>query len=102
MGMKRFALGVGLGLAAGIFLTSSLRKDKLSPERALKLAIRTFAPNMNITGSWIHMIPETLEKDHLSYTVYRGGISSSNEDDMTQFEFLIDANTGTVLEVNET
>ncbi|WP_017726530.1 PepSY domain-containing protein [Halalkalibacterium ligniniphilum] len=99
MGIKRFALGVGIGLAAGLLLQPTVTSDKISPERALKLAKKALAPKIAITGSWIHMLPEKIERNNLEYTVYRGGISSSTDEGTVQYEFLVDMNSGAVLDL---
>ena len=52
-----------------------------------------------ITGSWVHMVPETFEKYDVAYEVYRGGLTTMLNDIQERFEFLVDAKTGTVLEV---
>ncbi|MBU8905244.1 PepSY domain-containing protein [Desertibacillus haloalkaliphilus] len=100
MSMRKLAIGVGIGLAAGLLIRSNMpTSENLTPEKALKLAKKTLANNVNITGSWIHMIPESLEKNNLNYTVYRGGITTSDQDDTLQYDFLVDAKTGTILEL---
>ncbi len=37
MSIKRFALGVTIGFAAGYLLRPALRPERISPEKALKL-----------------------------------------------------------------
>lgn len=42
---------------------------------------------------------ETFEKYDVAYEVYRGGLTTMLNDIQERFEFLVDAKTGTVLEV---
>ncbi|UOE96532.1 MULTISPECIES: PepSY domain-containing protein [Bacillaceae] len=98
--MKRFVLGVGIGVAAAIYITRKSNSNQIQPEKALKLVKQNLAEKYNISGAWIHMIPEALEKDNLAYTVYRGGITTmTTNDDSIQYEFTVDAKTGDVLEL---
>jgi predicted small secreted protein len=99
MSIKRFALGVGIGVVAGYFLRPSLEAEKVSPEKALKEVKKTVSSTHAISGSWIHMIPETVERENVRVEVYRGGISTTTESGTVQFEFLADTKTGTLLEL---
>lgn len=96
---KSFFLGVGVGIVSG-FLTKEIldAKTVVSPERALANAKELFKQSGPISGSWIHMKTEPYEKQNLNYTVYKGGISRAVNDDIEQFEFIADANTGAVIE----
>ncbi len=97
MAIKRFIVGLGCGLAVGYLLRPKLENEKITPERALKEVKKVVSRNHAISGSWIHMLPETIEQNHISYDVYRGGLSTATEDGTVQYEFLVDAKTGTLL-----
>ncbi|MFX3625439.1 MAG: PepSY domain-containing protein [Ectobacillus sp.] len=102
MNWKNLFLGVGLGFAAGYVAANKLQQGShLSSEKALKMVKNIFEEKGEITGSWIHMVPEVLEKYGLTYEVYRGGITSLIDNVQERFEFLVDAKTGTILEVVE-
>ncbi|WP_419095550.1 PepSY domain-containing protein [Alkalihalobacterium alkalicellulosilyticum] len=101
MGMKRFVLGLGIGIAAGMFLKNRTTDNNIQPERALKMVKQNLANKVNITGAWIHMIPESFEKENIDYTVYRGGITTTDNDENTQYDFVVDSKTGTILELVE-
>ena len=101
MGLKRFALGVGIGMAAGLLLRSRMNTDTISPEKALRNVKQHVQSKMSINGSWIHMIPENVEKNNLEYTVYRGGITTLVDDTPIQYDFLVDAKSGTILELTK-
>jgi predicted small secreted protein len=97
--MKRFITGVGIGIAVGYLLKSNLEQDHITPERALKEVKKTVAQTHAVSGSWIHMIPETISRHHISYEVYRGGLSTTTEEGTKQYEFLVDRKTGTLLDL---
>ena len=103
MGLKRFMLGVGIGVVAGLAINRQMQGEKVAPERALKMVKHNLKDKFNITGSWIHMIPESIEKNQINYTVYRGGITTTdqNNDDIIQYDFTVDARTGTLLELEQ-
>ncbi|MCE7791431.1 PepSY domain-containing protein [Salipaludibacillus sp. CUR1] len=104
MGWKRFAAGVGAGVAVTILAKNQLEKTdgKLSPEKALKSVKRKTTHLGTIEGSWVHMITEEFEQDQLVYDVYRGGITCSEENGkMAAYEFFVDASTGAVLALNK-
>jgi predicted small secreted protein len=45
------------------------------------------------------MTPETFQKNELSYKVYRGGLTQNEDGELKQLEFIVDAHSGTVLDV---
>jgi predicted small secreted protein len=94
MRWRKFLIGIGVGLAGAYILKESLEKKMISSEKALSLAKNAFKQSGPISGSWIQTNPEKYEKNHLTYEVYKGGISRETE----QYEFIIDAYTGTILE----
>lgn len=97
---KSLFLGIGVGFISG-FLTKEIldAKTVVSPEKALANAKDLFKQDGPISGSWIHMKTEPYEKQNLTYTVYKGGISRAINDEMVQFEFIADAKTGVVIDV---
>ncbi|WP_028399770.1 PepSY domain-containing protein [Ectobacillus panaciterrae] len=102
MNWKSLLLGAGLGFAAGYAVANKLQQGSHVPaEKALKMAKELFEDKGEITGSWIHMVPEVLEKFDLTYEVYRGGVTALADGVQERFEFLADAKTGTILEVTQ-
>lgn len=98
MSFKRFAVGVGVGFLAGYLLRPRLEKEFISPELAFKMAKAEIAEKMPITGSWIHTLPEKIERNHLDYTVYRAGITTTINDESQYFDLILDARTGAILD----
>ncbi|WP_053218864.1 PepSY domain-containing protein [Virgibacillus senegalensis] len=100
MNWKKIAIGAGIGAAAGYFVLQQYDKQsKVTPEKALKSAKEAFKQQGPISGSWIYMKPEEMEKNGLTYTVYRGGITRTIDGESTQYEFKVDAETGSILDV---
>lgn len=99
MSLKRFLVGVGVGLLAGTVLKEQLSKELISPEKALRIVKRKVGQQGAIEGSWIHMIPEDYERKFINYKVYRGGISCTMEGEFYQFDFIVDGETGVILEL---
>lgn len=98
MSWKKTFLAAGLGVLAGYLLQRQLDSGEISPEIALKKVKRFVGDSHQIDGSWVHMQPETVERFELHYTVYRGGITVSSDNQVRHYNFLVDAETGTVIE----
>src|SRR5699024_7090097 len=87
-----------LSFVAG-FLTKSILDDKnLSPEKALEIAKEEFNQNGPISGFWIYMTLETLDKNDLIYDVYSVGIKCHIDGYNVEFVFYTDINTGSIIE----
>lgn len=88
-----------LSFVAGFLTKSVLDERNLSPEKTLEIAKETFNKSGPISGSWIYMTPETLEKNGLNYAVYRGGITRHIDGKNVEAVFFADVNTGAIIEV---
>ncbi|GGE77564.1 PepSY domain-containing protein [Priestia taiwanensis] len=104
MSWKKVLIGVGIGVGAGVganmLVQKKLEKKYVKPEDALSTVKEAFKRKGEISGSWIHMIPESYDRFGLEYEVYRGGITAKEEEGSIRYEFLVDATTGTVLDVS--
>lgn len=96
-----------IGFATGVAATYIIkevydRKAKLYPaDDVLKSVKNAFKEEGPIDGSWIFMKTEPYKQHAVSTEVYKGGITRHREDELEQFEFLADAFTGAILEVNK-
>ena len=102
MSRKNTLLAAGLGFLVGYLIRDQLDNfQKLTPEKALQYAKDTFEKNGPITGSWIYMKPEKIEKNGLVYQTYRGGISRNVDGEDQQCDFYIDTETGAIIDVKQ-
>ncbi|MBB6448110.1 putative small secreted protein [Geomicrobium halophilum] len=101
MKIRDLIIGAAVGFAAGYAVKEACAVKTVSPEKALKHVKSNVQNQIPVSGSWIHMNPEHLEKNHLQYDVYRGGLSSTEEGQTKQLDFVVDAKTGTILELDK-
>ncbi|SDO13600.1 PepSY domain-containing protein [Alkalicoccus daliensis] len=104
MSWKRFAAGVGAGVAVTMIAKNTLdqKESLLAPEKALKLVKKKASELGTIEGSWVHMITEQYEKEQLAYDVYRGGITIAEENGTVEaYEFYVDAVSGTIIDLKK-
>lgn len=82
-----------VGFALGHFLS----ERHLTPNRILAQVRNSFRHEGPVTGSWI--INRPLDYQHYAFKTkaYRGGITRLEDDVTVNYEFLADANTGTLL-----
>ncbi|WP_102345242.1 PepSY domain-containing protein [Bacillus sp. Marseille-P3661] len=95
----QMVLGFSVGLFTGAILSQTIKGQTISSEQALKLVKQAFKEEGPIDGSWIHVIPEAIERNKLKYEVFRGGITRTVNNEVEQYEFLVDAKTGSILEL---
>jgi predicted small secreted protein len=92
----------GLAGAALGYAVTKQQTERLSPEKALKMLKEKANQTYNISGSWILVDRENTSVFGLPYTVYKGGFSDSSYGNApVHYEFLIDAETGTLLQLIE-
>lgn len=102
MNWKKAAVVAGVGILAGYVVKEQLvKKQSVTPEKALKSAKEAFKKEGPINGSWIYMKPEEIVKNALTYTVYRGGVTRNIDGENIQYEFYVDAETGSIIDVAE-
>ncbi|WP_102026735.1 PepSY domain-containing protein [Salirhabdus sp. Marseille-P4669] len=100
MRWSKVAVGTAVGAVAGFFVGRAVKKEWITPEKALKIAKEKFRAKGPISGSWIYMKPQTLSKENIDYKVYYGGITRQIEEKPVQYEFYVDAKTGTIVDVS--
>ncbi|APC47981.1 PepSY domain-containing protein [Virgibacillus halodenitrificans] len=103
MNVKKAVLAAGVGVAVGYVAKQQLDNyQKITPEKALKKAKETFKKNGPISGSWIYMKPEEVERNGLMYNAYRGGVTRNKDGENMQYEFYVDVETGAVIDTIQT
>ncbi|WP_456277953.1 PepSY domain-containing protein [Bacillus sp. AK128] len=95
-----FLAGVAVGIL-GTYLIQRLKPSHISSDQALKLVKQEIKKQGPIDGSWIHMKPETFVRNNISYRVYKGGISRMAENTSEQLEFVVNAENGTIIDVQK-
>ncbi len=99
---KNVLLAAAVGVAIGYIAREQVSKQtKITPEKALNQAKEMFKRKGPISGSWIYMKPEEIEKNGLLYDVYRGGVTRNIDGDNKQYEFYVDIETGAVIDTKE-
>lgn len=98
MNIRKALVAFGIGIAIGFLARKQYEHfQRITPEKALKLAKQHFKKQGPISGSWIYMKPEEVEKNGLKYMAYRGGITRPADGGNKQFEFYADAETGAII-----
>jgi predicted small secreted protein len=100
MRFSNFLTGVAVGII-GTYAFKKLKPSYISSDQALKLVKQEMKKQGPIDGSWILMEPETIERNNISYRVYKGGISRTTENEPEQLEFMVNAENGTIIDVNK-
>jgi predicted small secreted protein len=92
----------GLAGAAIGFVITKKQTESMTPERALNHFKDKASQRFRISGTWILVKPEDVNVHGLPFTVYKGGFSHSEAGQKSlHYEFLIDAGTGTLIELTE-
>lgn len=98
MSKRKILLASGLGVAVGYLAKQQVNQyQKITPEKALNQAKETFKKQGPISGSWIYMKPEEVEKNGLLYNAYRGGVTRNMDGENIQYEFYVEVETGAVI-----
>ncbi|MQR95232.1 peptidase M4 [Fictibacillus phosphorivorans] len=99
MNWRNLILAGLTGAAIGYVVTKK-QTETITPEKALKQLKEKASEHYRISGAWIMVKAEEKNVHGLPYSVYKGGFSSSSPGtEASHFEFLIDASTGSVLEL---
>ncbi|WP_087971955.1 PepSY domain-containing protein [Oceanobacillus rekensis] len=103
MSKRNVLLAAAVGVAIGYLAREQISNyQKITPERALNNAKEMFKRKGPISGSWIYMKPEEIEKNGLLYRAYRGGITRNIDGENKQYEFYVDVETGGIVDTIET
>ena len=91
-----FIIVFGLGMVAEHQLA---KKRTLKPEQILNQMKRKFKVDGPIEGSWIEMQRVPWKKFNYETSVYFGGITRYEEKKLVQYEFIVDAYTGSLIDM---
>lgn len=94
------AVGASLGVLAGVLATKWLiKRQKMKPEVVLEQVKSAFLAEGPIEGAWIEFTKTPLQKFAIKTQTYTGGITRLEDGDYAQYEFVADAQTGTVMDI---
>ncbi|GAA3018364.1 PepSY domain-containing protein [Tetragenococcus solitarius] len=94
------AIGVGIGLLSGIASVLFIKnKQRLSADDILQHIKKAFLKEGPIEGSWINFERQPVRKFAVHTEGYNGGITRLEDDHLVTYEFLADAKTGSVLDI---
>ncbi|MDO4903599.1 MAG: PepSY domain-containing protein [Limosilactobacillus sp.] len=96
-----WVLPITLGASglAGFWAGKLIGKRPFSAGRALKMIREKFSKEGTITGSWIdhHAVP--FQRYAIKSSAYQGGLTRLEDGKPVNYEFKVDAYTGTLLEM---
>lgn len=100
MKWRNLIIGAGVGIAAVYLFKNKLASSYLSSEKALQIVKKEFKKKGPIDGSWIYTVPEEYAVGETTHKIYRTGVTRTVENQLEQYEALVEAETGTLLEIN--
>lgn len=90
---------LGISSVAGFLLGKLLGKGQISPATILHETIDAFKKEGTVEGSWIDHQPHPYQRFATKATVYRGGIQRREDDQLIDYRFIADAETGSILKI---
>jgi predicted small secreted protein len=97
--LKHVLIGASIGVAAAIVAKKVFFPTYISSEKALKIVKSAFKQRGPIDGSWIYTVPEPYTVNGETIDVYKSGITRSAFGELEQYEVMIDAKTGMIVDV---
>lgn len=95
VGIITFIFSFGLGLLAGHWINERAK----DPDEILEAIKDAFKEEGEIEGSWIEMTKVPWKKYAYDTDVYYGGISRLEDGQLVQYEFIVDAYTGSLMDI---
>lgn len=90
---------LGVSGITGFFIGKLLGNRKLSANKILRNIRRDFRSEGPITGSWIENFTKPYQRFAFKTDTYQGGISRLEDGHVVNYNFLADAHTGTLLQL---
>lgn len=101
MKLRHLLLGAGLGICTAVVVKQYVMKPYISSEKALRIVKSAFK-QYSIDGSWIYTQPEPYNINGETVHVYKTGITRSAFGELEQYEVMVDAKTGEIVDVIDT
>lgn len=102
MKLRHFLIGAGIAIAAAVAVKRYVMTPYISSEKALRIVKSAFKQRGPIDGSWIYTVPEPYTVNGETVIVYKTGITRSCLGKLEQYEVMVDAKTGMIVDVIET
>ena len=102
MKLRHFLLGAGIGITAAVVVKQYVMQPYISSEKALRIVKSAFKQRGPIDGSWIYTVPEAYTVNGETVMVYKTGITRSAFGELEQYEVMVDAKTGMIVDVIDT
>jgi len=84
----------------GVIVTRFFGANRLNPDDILEQVKRQFRQESPIEGAWIEKHAVPFQKFAVKSRVYYGGINRYEDDQLVQYQFVADAETGSVLDIH--
>lgn len=102
--MRQKTLRTGLAVFFVGFISGSatcmlMAKRPFSSEKVLKLVRKQAGRTLPVDGAWITLKPQTIKRDALTATVYKGGLTLAGDPPVRHLDFIADARTGALIEL---
>ena len=100
--LKPLVVSATLGASglAGFLIGKLLGNRKMSANKILRRIRRDFRTEGPVAGSWIEHFTKPYQPFAFKTDVYRGGISRIEDGQVVNYNFLADAHTGTLLQLD--
>ena len=93
-------IGSATAFVVGASIARLLNQHRrVNPQSVLARVRRSFEEDGPVEGAWIESHTESLKRFGLNATVYYGGITRYEQDELIQYEFIADAYTGTIIDI---
>lgn len=96
--LASFLFGCGLVIGGVVGALVSDHSKKVDGNDVLKKAKALFTDPGTIEGSWIELQPIEAERFGQKQEVFYGGISRTEDNELVQYEFMVDPKTGNFLD----
>lgn len=90
---------LGVSGVAGFLVGKLLGNRKMSANKILRNIRSDFRTEGPVTGSWIESFSKPYQRFAFKTDTYRGGISRIEDGKVVNYNFLADAHTGTLLQL---
>ncbi|WP_141603943.1 PepSY domain-containing protein [Terrilactibacillus laevilacticus] len=99
MKWKPLIFGFVVGMTSQLVYQKRKEKQLLTPEKALQSVKKSVKSDLDVNNGWIYLTPTDMKRHGISYNVYQGGVTANQGNEKKHYDFIVDAQTGTILEL---